>query len=187
MSLLTAYNKFIQVALKYGFSLWGTAKTGQLTSYRTGDDGYFKKGYPVGGVRFVDNGDGTITDNASGLMWIKDPSQLGGAWGTPGNPSAMTWDAAIDNCLALNYAGHGDWRLPNAKEASSLADHESTNPSIDTNFFPSVYAGHYWTSTTTSGTSVAGWYVDFYYSKMDFALKSTEKRARPVRLGVPKD
>ncbi|MDP2942402.1 MAG: DUF1566 domain-containing protein, partial [Candidatus Omnitrophota bacterium] len=92
----------------------GVHKTGQTVSYQDKDDGYYKKGLPKFGDRFIDNGDGTISDRATGLMWVKDPSQIpGGLWGTPGAPAPMTWSDAIINSEALIYAGYSDWRLPN--------------------------------------------------------------------------
>jgi hypothetical protein len=50
-------------------------KTGQTTSYADYDDGYYETGNPVS-PRFVDNGDGTISDKATGLMWVKQPELI---------------------------------------------------------------------------------------------------------------
>jgi hypothetical protein len=95
----------------------------------TGQDGELQKGM----VRsYTDNGDGTITDNATGLMWeAKD--QSGGIHDWTG---AYTWDQAFSLFIAgLNtppcFAGHCDWRLPNMNELQSLVDHSVFNPSID--------------------------------------------------------
>jgi len=180
------HNKFVENALKYGFSLWGLPKTGQTTSYRTGDDGDLKKGYPKEPPRFKDNGDGTITDNATGLMWVKDPSQLGGVWGTPGNPSDMTWNNAIDNCLALDYAGHNDWRLPNIKELMSIVDYGTWLPSIDVVFFPNTAWSYYWSSTTAFPSTGSAWAVNFMDGSIDYYNTKTIDTffVRPVRLGV---
>jgi len=51
----------------------GIVKSGQITSYTDYDDGYYQKGLPESGDRFTDNGNGTITDNVTGLMWVKEP------------------------------------------------------------------------------------------------------------------
>jgi len=183
MPQLTGYDKFIQQALKYGFSLWGTAKSGQKTSYRDGDDGDFEKGYPKAPPRFVDNGDGTITDNASGLMWVKDPvNDIGSPF-----DETRVWDDAIDECLGLDYAWHSDWRLPNIKELISIVDYKNFDPSIDTAFFPNTKSREYWTSTTMASYTAVTFYVYF----TDGELKTYPKGykfcyARPVRLGVPK-
>ena len=100
-------------------------RTGQTVSYAMGDDGWFQAGNPRV-TRFVDNGDGTSTDRATGLQWVIDPSQLGGAFGAPGSPATMTWADACVNCLGtryggmLEYADHDDWRLSNVAELASL-------------------------------------------------------------------
>ncbi len=71
------------------------------------------RGNPDYGVnRFVDNGDGTITDHATGLTWTQTDSQHG-----------MNWLEALEYAESLDYAGHGDWRLPNAKELQSIVDY----------------------------------------------------------------
>jgi hypothetical protein len=72
---------------------------------------------------FMDNGDGTVTDNATGLMWSKD--DMGGGTGT-GPRSGMTWEDAlawVQEKNGDNYLGHDDWRLPNAKELQSIVDY----------------------------------------------------------------
>ena len=55
------------------------AKTGQTTSYATGDDGDLQNGValPAWYPRFTDNGDGTVTDNLTGLMWAKNANMAG--------------------------------------------------------------------------------------------------------------
>lgn len=68
----------------------------------------------------VDNGNGTITDNATGLMWSRDDS--GGD-----APSGLNWEEAlawVEGLNAAGYLGHADWRLPNVKELQSLLDYE---------------------------------------------------------------
>ncbi len=65
-----------------------------------------------GANEFVDNGDGTITDNATGLMWQQADSGSG-----------INWEAALAHAEGLTLAGHDDWRLPNAKELQSIVDY----------------------------------------------------------------
>lgn len=64
---------------------------------------------------FVDNGDSTITDNATNLMWTKYDDGNGMNW-----QSALAY-AQTKN--AQNYLGHNDWRLPNVKELQSIVDY----------------------------------------------------------------
>jgi hypothetical protein len=64
---------------------------------------------------FVDNGDSTITDAATGLTWTKYDSREGMNW-----QSALAWAQAMN---AINYCGHSGWRLPNAKELQTIVDY----------------------------------------------------------------
>jgi hypothetical protein len=81
------------------------AKTGQTTYYQWGGDGHLQKGVAWPNPRFIDNGDGTVTDNLTGLMWAKNPGVNG----------TMNWNAAIyyANNLSLGNEGCGtnytDW------------------------------------------------------------------------------
>lgn len=177
MSLLTAYDKFIQQALKYGFSLWGTAKTGQLTSYRTGDDGTYEKGYPKTGARFVDNGDGTITDKATGLMWAKDGNGAG-----CNNGSTLAWAAAITFAEGLSFAGYSDWRLPNVRELMSIVDYGAVAPAINSTF-TNTQSDDYWSSTTYAGNSDNAWSVNFFGGDVVDFDKDNDYDVRPVRGG----
>ncbi len=101
---------------------------------------------------FTDNGDKTITDNNTGMMWQKTPDY-----------KHYSYDDAISYCKDLTVAYYSDWRLPTIKELYSLADFrgeivnprdESSNtPYIDTNYFDfqydkrMAYIGQYWSST----------------------------------------
>ncbi len=116
---------------------------------------------------FIDNGDGTITDNATGLMWAKDDSGSG-----------MNWSDALDYCTSLTLAGHDDWYLPNAKElqgileyskAPNATDPQNVGPAIDdvfniTDIGSGIYPdyGFYWSSSThLDGGTPWGAYVAF--------------------------
>jgi hypothetical protein len=178
MARLTAYDKFIQVALKYGFSLFGLPKTGQTIVYTAGDDGTYQKGYPKTGARFTDNGDGTITDNATGLMWAKDGTGAG-----CNNGTTLTWVNAIAFCEALNFAGHTDWRLPNLKELASIVDYSVSNPSIDP-LFINAFAGLYWSSTNLAGFVGYAYWCNFTYGQTLYDDKVGERYVRAVRGGA---
>jgi len=151
----------------------GLPKTGQTTVYQTYDDGYYQKGYS--GTRFTDNGDGTITDNATGLMWVANPTAAG-VGGT------YTWTDAISACENLSYAGYTDWRLPNVKELHSIVDYGTYNPCIDTTYFTST-AGLYWSSTTYAYTTSNAWYINFYSGRVFDGAKTSSYYVRPVRGG----
>jgi len=75
---------------------------------------------------YTDNGDGTITDISTGLMWQKTSS------------SGKTWEGALAYCEGLNLGSNTDWRLPTIKELRSLVDYSRYNPAINTTYFPDV-------------------------------------------------
>jgi hypothetical protein len=150
------------------------AKTGQTTSYLTGDDGDLEKGVASPVPRFTDNGDGTVTDNLTGLMWAKDANP-GAIW--------MTWSGAINfaNGLTLGVScggEHTDWRLPNAKELQSLIDFENFAPALPTDHpFINVQSHFYWSSTTFADLADHAWWVSmssgdmmFYYDKTNIGF-----------------
>ncbi len=134
----------------------GLPKTGQTMVYQMGDDGYYQKGYPLGGgQRFIDNGDGTVVDTATGLMWVKDPSMIPGGLFS----SRMYWYDAINACENLEYAGHDDWRLPNINELMSIVDHSRYDPAYDTMFFsiPLEQWTPFWSSTICMAWTDGAW------------------------------
>jgi len=158
--------------------------TGQTTSYRDGDDAYFQAGWP-GGARFVDNGDGTVYDRATGLEWVKEPGAIGGDFGSAGSPSAMTWNDAIDNCLGLTYAGRSDWRLPNAMELLTLVNFgDSSSPTVYS-AFPDPGQYTYWSSTPLAVLATdRAMVVEFDSTyQMTYALLTATHYVRPVRGG----
>lgn len=133
----------------YGLSMGGREKTFSVLCVR-GNAGY-------GQNDFIDQGDGTIVDRATGLQW----SQTDSGDYAPGGlnwPEALSWVQARN---AEGYLGYRDWRLPNAKELQSLVDYSrapdtSNSAAIDPLFqvTPIINeAGQldypaFWTSTT---------------------------------------
>src|SRR4030066_392238 len=73
---------------------------------------YVRGNTVYGTNEYVDNGDGTITDKATGLTWMKND-----------NGAAVSWENALSYAEGLEYAGYSDWRLPNAKELQSIVDY----------------------------------------------------------------
>ena len=123
---------------------------------------------------FVDNEDGTVTDRATGLTWMQvDSAALKAGHKLDGK---LNWQEALHWAENLIYAGHSDWRLPNAKELQSIVDYARSpdttkSAAIDPIFkaTPIINEGgktdfaHYWTSTShTRATSAsAGVYIAF--------------------------
>ena len=103
--------------------------------------------------RFVDNGDGTITDTVNRLMWSKATN----------TSKCVDHKTAEGTCAALDLAGHTDWRLPTRTELLTLVDDTRHQPAIDTDAFPDTKSDWYWTSTITAWASSCAWVVDFSY------------------------
>lgn len=140
----------------YGLTLFGRDKTFYVI---------YVRGNPTYGINdFLDNGDGTISDRATGLMWMRDDSGQG-----------MNWQDALAYADSLEYAGYADWRLPDAKELQSILDYSrspgtSGSAAIDPMFtstgitneageadFPS-----YWSSTThVNWSQIAGGFAAY--------------------------
>jgi len=109
-----------------------------------GQDGFYRAGCPTEG-RYVDNGDGTVTDACTGLMWQKDTADASGD-GSIGPEDGLTWQDALNYCDGLTFAGYDDWRLPSISELLSIVDYGRFSPAIDP-----VFRGvpeWYWSSTT---------------------------------------
>lgn len=116
---------------------------------------------------FTDNGDGTVTHTPTGLMWMR--CSLGQAWdGAQCTNSALeySWAPALEVADEMAYAGHADWRLPNAKELATIVELSCYSPSLNDAVFPNTppvieYFRNYWTSTPASGSSNRAYVVDF--------------------------
>jgi Protein of unknown function (DUF1566)/Divergent InlB B-repeat domain len=177
-------------------------QTGQTTCYSTdgipidctgtGQDGEIQAGIVFPNPRFTDNGDGTITDTLTDLIWLKN-----------GNcpATATTWQNALNWVNQLNTDGtmngfscgdtsnssshQTDWRLPNINELSSLINLAGTNPiSHLTPYFSSLSSSLYWSGTPYAYTGYA--WLAFLGSSNSYYLKSTSSRVWAVRGGQKK-
>jgi hypothetical protein len=133
-------------------------KTGQTASSAAGDDGDLEKGVAWPNPRFTDNSNGTITDNLTGLIWLKNANCTG----------ALTWANALiwSNNLASGVCGltdgstAGQWRLPNINELESLVDLSKVNPALSTGHpFTSVQPLYYWSSSSNASYISTAWSV----------------------------
>lgn len=203
---------FVPANIKYGATVFGVAgaapptpvlKTGQTTCYDaagtvidcagTGQDGAWQKGVAPPNPRFTDNNNGTVTDNATGLIWVKNANCF----------DAVNWATALSsaNGLSQGYCGlldgssAGQWRLPNRMELMSLIDNGRYNPAmpagqpfINLQLSPAYPNSTPWYWTSTSGDYPGGspyaWIVEWYYGIDTYAgLKSGAAYVWPVRGG----
>lgn len=142
---------------------WGLSSLGGfVTNLKTATD-------PVRCVRgamsspfLIDNGDGTVTDLPAGLMWQKQADN-----------TARTWVDSINYCEGLSLGGHDDWRMPNAKELSSIVDTTKQSPAVDTTYFAGISSDVYWSSTTYVANPWQALTINFNYGATDVRAKES--------------
>lgn len=164
----------------------GTIKlpaTGLYAKFAAGDDGNVQAGVMAPYPRFIDNGNGTLTDLLTGLTWLKLANCIQGNWATA---LATVQTLASGQCGLTDGSAPGSWRMPNRSEMQSLEDRMQNNESqffnqTDYNKDGSVFQAaifnsliasqYYWTSTTDAANPAEAWTV---YS-CDFGLYDTQK------------
>jgi hypothetical protein len=152
----------------------------------TGEDGEIKAGVAWPNPRLTDNGDGTMTDYLTGLMWMKDANLPGGT---------KTWLQALDYVAGMNMGspfgpGYTDWRLPNVNELRSLINFNEANNAawLTSQGFTNVQDYSYWSSTScascgvpydawsvnmwSGGTGVLGYAKDYSYDHYVWPVRS---------------
>ena len=182
------------------------AETGQKTCYGmdgttvqcagTGQDGDTLAGVAWPSPRFIDNGDGTVTDMLTALVWLKD----GSCAGLPGTDSLGRgfWDTALTaaaslsdgTCGLTDGSVTGDWRLPTIKELGTLVDFEYSSPAIsnaagtgqmtDGDPFSGV-DWSYWSSTSSADDATMGWYLVAAHGQIASTAKTANLFVWPVR------
>lgn len=147
----------------------------------TGQDGAFRAGEPFPVPRFNDNGDGTVTDRLTELVWLKNANLFG----------EVTWSQALTNardlasgsCGLSDKSQAGDWRLPNVNELQSLLDlSNASGAAISAGHpFAGLQAANYWSSTSVAAFPALAWYVALAIGPPVFDLKFNLMRMWPVR------
>lgn len=120
--------------------------------------------------RFVDNGDGTVTDKETNLTWMKQD-----------DGKKRSWADAKKYCEEnqAKLPGEG-WRMPTVNELFSLVDHTKYGPAIDP-LFLNTQSSYYWSSTPYAGGSGFAWCVSFYSGGVGWDGLSSGYLVRPVR------
>jgi len=156
------------------------AETGQTTCYDpsgktsdtvacagSGQDGEFRAGKSMPKSRFTDNGDGTVTDQLTKLVWVRDANCWNNKFYWSKAPSKAA-ETAHGNCGLTDGSKPGDWRVPNIRELLSLMHFENTSPALPTdhpfiNVVQLPVHSYYWTSTNYTD-------VNFGYTKGNLVL-----------------
>jgi hypothetical protein len=167
----------------------GDSPFAEIPCAGTGQDG----AYSINPLSYTDNGNATITDNNTGLMWqMYENASTYNWYQASGTYNAMHNPTSQDLCGSLNIGGYGDWRLPSKKELITIVDFSIPypGPTIKTTYFPNTHASidnYYWSSTTywmstyyASYPDVA-WSVYFGYGSSEAVNKGTVLHVRCVR------
>jgi hypothetical protein len=158
---------------------------------------------PAPGARFLDNGDGTITDTKPGLQWEKKSNDgsihdkddtYTWSTGSPFNPDGTAFTSFLTTLnSAPCFAGHCDWRLPSVTELQSLVDYGRFAPAIDAVFNTGCKPGctamtcsctvldYYWSVRTLADLPDFAWNVDFNYGYVNGFEKALSYSVRAVR------
>ncbi len=178
--------------------------TGQTTAYGAGSDGDLERGALPS---FTDNGDGTITDNTSGLMWEKKSDDGSAhdwnntyAWSSSSNdmngPMVTSFLAALNS--GSGFAGYTDWRIPNVRELQTLVDFEyaspaaTIHPEFQGNCTPGCSVTEcsctipdlYFSATSNRGAPENAWLVQFGTGATLWTRKTYKFAVRAVRAGA---
>ncbi len=188
--------------------------SGQTTAYQANkndgiagavtvpDDGTVQAGADLS---YTDNGDGTITDHRTGLMWEKKSADGGlhdrnNSYYWSGNSVQETvwdWLEDVNGEGVTGFAGHHDWRLPNVKELQSIVNYQSFSSAAPAAFNSNCVTGTtvltgsctfqsaYWSSSSLAGSTIVGlaWAVNFDLGDVSWYFKSSNFRVRAVRGG----
>jgi hypothetical protein len=167
--------------------------TGFYVYYASGDDGSVQSGAPLPSPRMRDNGNGTVTDTVTGLVWMKQADCINQPWAAA---VAAVKSLASGQCGLADGSAAGSWRMPNRKEMQSLADRAQNNladyfnesfvsgkagidsqPPVFANFMTFQY---YWTSTTDAADATSAWAV----FSCDFGVYDRPKAGTGYTLAV---
>jgi hypothetical protein len=155
-----------------GTAVIGCAGTGQDGDTRTG------VGWPD--RRFAENGEQTIVDRLTGLVWTRDANPAGGP---------RTWQEALGYINTLNrgnHLGRSDWRLPNVNELESLVNKQSNLAEwLQAQGLRNLQVDYYWTSTSYASYPRYAWSVDIYGGIVAGHDKADVYFVWPVRRGEP--
>lgn len=162
---------------------WGTP----ITCFATGQDG----AYTINTLNYTDNGDGTVRDNNTGLVWQKQDNgstynwyEASGVYHATENPTTL------DYCGSLALGGNGVWRLPTKNELTMIVDFSSPDPniplvgpSIRSDYFPNTQKSWYWAAAILNDPSAVlspptNYAVNFGGGYNGFAAGYLEKSER---------
>lgn len=137
----------------------------------------------IGAADFTDNGDGTVSDATTGLVWQKCSRGQNNDSTCSGQAESGTWQTALNYCKNLTLDNR-TWRLPSLNELKSILDiGRSGGRLIDTTVFPATPANYFWSASTDITDATSAWYVGFRWGRIFIILKSALQHTRCVSSG----
>ena len=140
--------------------------------------------------RYIENDDGTVTDNRTGLIWLKDANCFNVMleWKTA---KEKTSKLAHGQCNLSDSSKIGEWRLPKKNEWKDMLDirytwpalsnTEGTSKWVENQPFTGVQSSWYWTSSTLDFAPSYAWYVILHNGSMRNTTKTLRRYVWPVR------
>jgi len=159
---------------RYTGRAWGVHFNHGYDRYRAKDSSYYVRAVRGGQAGSFDylviNGDSTVTDMRTGLMWSVKTNER------------LNWKNALKYCEELEVSGLTDWRLPTKEELSSIVDYTKYYPAIDRKYFNNLSA-FYWSSTSYAYRTGRAWGVHFDDGHDRYYAKDSSYFVRAVRGG----
>jgi len=166
-------------------------RSGQTTSYASGDDGAVMAGLAAPSPRFIE-ANGRVVDNLTGLIWLQNANCKETINGVAKGSGYLTWFDALSwsNSLASGKCGltdgstAGQWRLPTRKELQTITDASKSNPAIPAGHpFSNVQISSYWSSTTYAESNTLAWFTYLGDGAVDYDYKTSTRYVWSVKDG----
>ena len=137
--------------------------------------------------QLTDNGNGTVTDSKTRLMWKQCSEGLSGTGCVAGVAQTFSWQGALQQAQIVNnsggFAGFTDWRLPNIKELSSITENQCYAPAINLTHFPNTPSSYFWSASPNVDYGDSAWGVGFNDGDDSWDNKDSAFQVRLVRSG----
>lgn len=133
--------------------------------------------------QFNNNGDGTVTDGKTGLMWARCAIGLSGPDCTVGGSGSSSWPDALNLAQSSTLAGYDDWRLPNIKELRSIVEEQCFDPPINLVVFPNTPSSFFFSSSPSTDSNITGVWGVYFDKRYGYSVVFNTGRVRLVRSG----